>query len=103
MEILFYCVLVVHQLFFTFFKENISVKIIVVLTVEAVEKREEVFSACAPSDDISQAPEEGAEAAVVDFEVRVEPPVTLFGSARFGLPQHEHELCDSIRSVRRHW
>ena len=53
MEILFYCVLVVHQLFFTFFKENISVKIIVPLTIEAVEKREEVFSACAPSDDIS--------------------------------------------------
>lgn len=67
MEILFYCILVVHQLFFTFFKENISVKIIVVLRVEAVEKREEVFSACAPSDDISQALEEGAEAAVVDF------------------------------------
>lgn len=63
----------------------------VLLTVEAVEKREEVFSACAPSDDINQALEEGAEAAVVDFEVS-EPPVTLFGSARFGLPQHEPEL-----------
>jgi DNA cross-link repair 1A protein len=54
----------------------------VLLTVEAVEKLEEVFNACAPSNDISQALEEGAEATVVDFEVRVEPPVTLSRSTR---------------------
>ncbi|PWZ16823.1 hypothetical protein Zm00014a_007217 [Zea mays] len=58
----------------------------VLLTVEAVEKLEEVFSACAPSNDISQALEEGAEATVVDFEVRVEPPVTLFRSTRHSKP-----------------
>ena len=54
-----------------------------------------MFSSCVhecASDDDSQVVEEVAEAAVVDFEIRVEPPVTLFGSAWFELPQHELEL-----------
>jgi DNA cross-link repair 1A protein len=67
----------------------------VLLTAEAVEKNNQLFSSCVDecaSDDGSQVVEDVAEAAVVDFEIRVEPPVTLFGSARFGLPQHEPEL-----------
>ncbi|CAD6266292.1 unnamed protein product [Miscanthus lutarioriparius] len=65
------------------------------LTAQAVEKSDQLFSSCVhecASDDDSQVVEEVAEAAVIDFEIRVEPPVTLFGSARFGLPQHEPEL-----------
>lgn len=63
-----------------------------VLTV-AVGEREEEFSSCTNecgSDDRSQA--EAAEPTLADFEVRIEPPVTLFGSARFGLVQHESEM-----------
>ncbi|XP_034600289.1 uncharacterized protein [Setaria viridis] len=63
------------------------------LTVEAVGEREQEFSSCTDecgSDDRSQA--EAAEPTPADFEIRIEPPVTLFGSARFGLVQHESEL-----------
>ncbi|WVZ95531.1 hypothetical protein U9M48_041284 [Paspalum notatum var. saurae] len=66
-----------------------------VLTVDAVEESEECFSSCIDddkraSDNGSQA--EAAEAMPVDFEIRVDPPVTLFGSVRFGLLQHDSEL-----------
>ncbi|CAO2210410.1 unnamed protein product [Urochloa humidicola] len=64
-----------------------------VLTVEAVDKSEQEFSPCTDvcgSDDDSQA--EAAEPALVGYDIRVEPPVTLFGSARFGLVIHESEL-----------
>jgi DNA cross-link repair 1A protein len=56
------------------------------LTVEAVRKREEEFSSCTDergSDDDNQV--EAAEPTLLDFEIRVEQPVVLFGSARFGL------------------
>ncbi|OEL15630.1 hypothetical protein BAE44_0023348 [Dichanthelium oligosanthes] len=64
-----------------------------VLTVEAAKKSEEGFSSCVDEcapDNGSQV--DVAEPTLVDFEIRVEPPVTLFGSARFGLVQHESEL-----------
>ncbi|CAO2186605.1 unnamed protein product [Urochloa humidicola] len=64
-----------------------------VLTVEAVRESEEEFSSCTDergSDDDSQV--EAAEPTLVGYDIRVEPPVTLFGSARFGLVLHESEL-----------
>jgi DNA cross-link repair 1A protein len=45
------------------------------------------------SDDGSQVVE-ATEAAVVDFDIRVELPVTLFGSPRFELLQHEAEVWE---------
>ncbi|XP_039816207.1 uncharacterized protein LOC120678862 [Panicum virgatum] len=63
------------------------------LTVEAVGKSEEEFSSCTAErgpDDDNQV--EAAEPTMLDFEIRVEPPVTLFGSARFGLVLHESEM-----------
>ena len=65
------------------------------LAVEAVGKSEEEFSSCTDdrgSDDDNQV--EAAEPTLVDFEIRVEPPVTLFGSARFGLVLHESEMWE---------
>ncbi|KAF8712614.1 hypothetical protein HU200_028370 [Digitaria exilis] len=63
------------------------------LTVESIKESEEECNPCTDecaSDEISQV--EAAKATLVDFEIRVEPPVTLFGSARFGLLQHESQL-----------
>ncbi|KAJ1266833.1 hypothetical protein BS78_07G009000 [Paspalum vaginatum] len=73
-----------------------------VLTVDAVKESEGCFSSCADdecaSEDGSQV--EVAEATPVNFEIRVEPPVTLFGSVRFGLLQHDSELWkDEYESV----
>ncbi|CAO2177499.1 unnamed protein product [Urochloa humidicola] len=65
----------------------------VALTVEAVRESKEDFSSCSDergSDDDSQV--EPAEPTLVGYDIRVEPPVTLFGSARFGLVIHESEL-----------
>ena len=65
------------------------------LTVEAVGKSEEEFSSCTAErgpDDDNQV--EAAKPTLVDFEIRVEPPVTLFGSARFGLVLHESEMWE---------
>jgi len=65
------------------------------LAVEAVGKSEEEFSSCTDdrgSDDDNQV--EAAKPTLVDFEIRVEPPVTLFGSARFGLVLHESEMWE---------
>ncbi|CAL5009456.1 unnamed protein product [Urochloa decumbens] len=65
-----------------------------VLTVEAVDRSEEEFSSCVDEcgfdDSCSQA--EVVEPTLADYDIRVEPPVTLFGSARFGLVIAESEL-----------
>ncbi|PAN33256.1 hypothetical protein PAHAL_6G006200 [Panicum hallii] len=65
------------------------------LTVEAVGKSEEEFSSCTDergSDDDNQV--EAAEPTLLDFEIRVEPPVMLFGRAMFGLVLHESEMWE---------
>jgi DNA cross-link repair 1A protein len=50
------------------------------------------------SDDISRV--EAAEPKLEGFEIRVEPPVTLFGVARFGLLQNGSQLWkDEYQSV----
>ncbi|KAG2581007.1 uncharacterized protein LOC120711124 [Panicum virgatum] len=65
------------------------------LRVEAVGKSEEEFSSCTDergSDDDNQV--EAAEPTLLDSEIRVQLPVTLFGSARFGLVLQESEMWE---------
>ncbi|KAL6857117.1 hypothetical protein ACP4OV_018499 [Aristida adscensionis] len=64
------------------------------VTVEATEKSEEETTCSYVDESGSDGGEQVvvAEPTLEDFDIKVEPPVTLFGSARFGLMQDESEL-----------
>jgi DNA cross-link repair 1A protein len=65
------------------------------VTVEEAIEKSEVAVTCSVEEfgsDDSSHQVEAAEPAVEGFEIRVEPPVTLFGIARFGLLQNGSQL-----------
>jgi DNA cross-link repair 1A protein len=65
------------------------------VTVEEAIEKSEVAVTCSVEEfgsDDSSHQVEAAEPAVEGFEIRVEPPLTLFGIARFGLLQNGSQL-----------
>lgn len=68
-------------------------------TVEAIKKSEEVTSFVEESGSADCSEVQDEEPTLEDFEIKVEPPVTLFGRARFGLPQDSELWKDEYESV----
>ncbi|GJN12637.1 hypothetical protein PR202_ga30932 [Eleusine coracana subsp. coracana] len=72
-------------------------------TVETIENSEVAVTCSVEefgSDECSQVVEVPAEPTVAGLEIRMEPPVTLFGIARFGLLDDESQLWkDEYQSV----